>query len=141
LDSTDVDWHQHPNGGGWIHKTATVSELAYLGPNDTVFGYAYTGVDRPVLKIRSRESNNMTKTPSQNPVGSFLRGRRFVGDITASPKTPPQNASERQTIIDTAMQYSNEWQVRPGDDVCQNAIALVYGMLLVASDVSQRMVN
>ena len=35
-----VPAHQHPNGGGWVADTATVSESAYVGPNAKVSGYA-----------------------------------------------------------------------------------------------------
>ena len=31
-----VPAHKHPNGGGWVADTATVSESAYVGPNARV---------------------------------------------------------------------------------------------------------
>ena len=34
------DWHQHPNGGGWVYKTAYVEESAYLHPTSIVSGDA-----------------------------------------------------------------------------------------------------
>ena len=46
--STAADWHQHPNGRGWVYKTAKVEESAYLHPmlvvfgNARVLGYAWT---------------------------------------------------------------------------------------------------
>jgi len=42
-----VPAHQHPNGGGWVADTATVSDEAYVGPTARVFGgYIYGGVIR-----------------------------------------------------------------------------------------------
>ena len=38
--STAADWHQHPNGRGWVYKTAKVEESAYLHPTSVVFGDA-----------------------------------------------------------------------------------------------------
>ena len=35
-----VPAHQHPNGGGWVADTATVSETAYVGPGAKVTDYA-----------------------------------------------------------------------------------------------------
>lgn len=31
-----TDWHQHSNGGGWVHKSATVDASAYIGENAIV---------------------------------------------------------------------------------------------------------
>ena len=38
--STPEDWHQHKNGGGWVYKTASVDESAYVGPKAWVYGDA-----------------------------------------------------------------------------------------------------
>ena len=35
-----VPAHQHPNGGGWVANTATVSEEAFVGADASVFGRA-----------------------------------------------------------------------------------------------------
>ena len=35
-----VPARKHPNGGGWVADTATVSETAYVGPEAMVFGNA-----------------------------------------------------------------------------------------------------
>jgi len=35
-----VPAHQHPNGGGWVADTASVSETAYIGPAARVSGNA-----------------------------------------------------------------------------------------------------
>ena len=35
-----VPAHKHPNGGGWVADTATVSETAYVGPDARVYGNA-----------------------------------------------------------------------------------------------------
>ena len=32
----ESEWHQHTNGGGWVHKSATVSDSAYIGDNAVV---------------------------------------------------------------------------------------------------------
>jgi hypothetical protein len=29
---------RHPNGGGWVAKTATVADTAYVGPDDRCVG-------------------------------------------------------------------------------------------------------
>jgi len=34
------DWAKHPNGGGWVQKTAFVSRTAYIGPYAVVSGNA-----------------------------------------------------------------------------------------------------
>lgn len=34
------DWEKHPNGGGWVQKTAFVSPTAYVGPYAIVSGNA-----------------------------------------------------------------------------------------------------
>jgi NDP-sugar pyrophosphorylase family protein len=34
------DWDQHPNGGGWVQKTAFVAATAYIGPYAVVSGNA-----------------------------------------------------------------------------------------------------
>ena len=38
--SVASDWHQHPNGGGWVYKTAKVEESAYLHSTSVVSGNA-----------------------------------------------------------------------------------------------------
>ena len=38
-----VPAHRHPNGGGWVADTATVSDLVYVHRTGTVFGYATVG--------------------------------------------------------------------------------------------------
>ena len=38
--SVAEDWKQCSNGGGWIYKTAQVTENAYVGANALVFGNA-----------------------------------------------------------------------------------------------------
>ena len=30
------EWHQHPNGGGWVQNTASVEEAAFIGPRAIV---------------------------------------------------------------------------------------------------------
>ena len=35
------DWSQHPNGGGWIHKSAQVASTAFVGPDAIVWGKVY----------------------------------------------------------------------------------------------------
>jgi carbonic anhydrase/acetyltransferase-like protein (isoleucine patch superfamily) len=39
-DSSSEDWHQHPNGKGWVYKTAHVDEAVYLHPTSIVYGNA-----------------------------------------------------------------------------------------------------
>ena len=39
-NSIESDWHQHPNGKGWVYKTAKVFDTAYIGPNAIVYGNA-----------------------------------------------------------------------------------------------------
>ena len=39
--SVPAEWRQHKNGGGWIYKTATVGESAYLHPTSIVYGNAW----------------------------------------------------------------------------------------------------
>ena len=34
------DWAKHPNGGGWVQKTAFVSQTAHVGPHAIVSGNA-----------------------------------------------------------------------------------------------------
>ena len=34
------DWHQHKNGGGWVHKSATVDSTAFIGPAAIAWGQA-----------------------------------------------------------------------------------------------------
>lgn len=36
----EVPAHKHPNGGGWVADSASVSAEAYVGPNAHVFGNA-----------------------------------------------------------------------------------------------------
>jgi NDP-sugar pyrophosphorylase family protein len=38
--TTPVDWHQHPNGGGWVQKSCVVAEGVFVGP-DVIIGGAY----------------------------------------------------------------------------------------------------
>lgn len=40
FETTDVEGHRHPNGGGFVAKTAKVSPTAYVGPNAKVLGNA-----------------------------------------------------------------------------------------------------
>ena len=35
--------HQHPNGGGWVADTASVSDAAYIGPEAEVIGGTIEG--------------------------------------------------------------------------------------------------
>ena len=37
-DTKKKDWHQHPNGEGWVYKTAIVEDSAYIGEDAQVFG-------------------------------------------------------------------------------------------------------
>lgn len=37
---TQSEWHQHKNGGGWVHESAKVDESAYVGPKAAVYGDA-----------------------------------------------------------------------------------------------------
>jgi len=39
------DGHLHPNGGGWVQNTASVSSTVYLGPHTLVLGYAQISGD------------------------------------------------------------------------------------------------
>ena len=39
-DSSDIDAHQHKNGGGWVADTAHVDETVFVGPDAQVFGNA-----------------------------------------------------------------------------------------------------
>jgi carbonic anhydrase/acetyltransferase-like protein (isoleucine patch superfamily) len=34
------EWDTHPNGGGWVQRTANVASTAYVGPNTIVSGDA-----------------------------------------------------------------------------------------------------
>jgi len=34
------DWANHPNGGGWVQKTAFAAETAYIGPRAIISGNA-----------------------------------------------------------------------------------------------------
>ena len=34
------NWHNHPNGKGWVQNTATVAETAFVGPDASVYEYA-----------------------------------------------------------------------------------------------------
>jgi len=43
--SGPVPAHQHPNGGGWVADTATVSETAYVGPDAKVYDNAVVSGD------------------------------------------------------------------------------------------------
>ncbi|MEZ8221105.1 Concanavalin A-like lectin/glucanases superfamily protein [Candidatus Fervidibacteria bacterium JGI MDM2 JNZ-1-D12] len=40
FDSLDVEGYNHPNGGGFVAKTAKVAPTAYIGPNAKVLGNA-----------------------------------------------------------------------------------------------------
>jgi acyl-[acyl carrier protein]--UDP-N-acetylglucosamine O-acyltransferase len=42
-NSKPEDWHQHPNGAGWVHNTATVPESLYLHPSSIVGDGATVG--------------------------------------------------------------------------------------------------
>jgi hypothetical protein len=44
-----VPARQHPNGGGWVACTASVSDSAYVGPNARVGGKAWVGDDARVV--------------------------------------------------------------------------------------------
>ena len=37
----ESDWHQHKNGGGWIHKSAKVDASAFIGGSAIVWGQVY----------------------------------------------------------------------------------------------------
>ena len=39
-DATLETWHVHPNGGGWVQNTASVSASAFVGPDAIVSGNA-----------------------------------------------------------------------------------------------------
>jgi hypothetical protein len=60
---TAADWAQHPNGGGWVRKSATVAFTAFVGLDAMVFGsaqvsdYARIYGEARVLG-RSQVSNN-----------------------------------------------------------------------------------
>lgn len=47
--SKPADWRQHKNGGGWVYKTATVEDSAYLHPTSIVFGDAQVSGDAGVF--------------------------------------------------------------------------------------------
>ena len=36
-----TDWHQHANGGGWVHKSASVDESAYVSEAAIVWGEVF----------------------------------------------------------------------------------------------------
>ena len=36
----EAEWHQHPNGGGWVQNTATAHKTAYIGGGALVYGDA-----------------------------------------------------------------------------------------------------
>lgn len=38
--SAEADWHQHPNGMGWVYKTATAAPTSFIGPGAVVYGNA-----------------------------------------------------------------------------------------------------
>lgn len=48
-DSSHVDAHQHPNGGGWVADTAHVDNAAFVGPNAQVSGNARVCVGREFM--------------------------------------------------------------------------------------------
>ena len=37
------DWHQHKNGGGWVHKNAIVVAELFIGEQAIVFGGTFKG--------------------------------------------------------------------------------------------------
>lgn len=39
----DATWHQHPNGGGWVHTTALVQMSAFVGEEATIGARAKIG--------------------------------------------------------------------------------------------------
>lgn len=66
-----TEWHQHPNGGGWVHNTAEVPEGVYIAVSVTVGNDASIGnrasigddasIDWSLLYIQgSRHSMNMS---------------------------------------------------------------------------------
>ena len=36
----EADWQQHDNGGGWVHKSATVDATAFVGEQVIIWGNA-----------------------------------------------------------------------------------------------------
>ena len=39
-DAIESEWHQHPNGNGWVENTALVDKNAFIGESALVFGNA-----------------------------------------------------------------------------------------------------
>ena len=48
-DATLETWHTHPNGGGWVQNTASVSASAFVGPNAIVSGNAQVSGNAEVV--------------------------------------------------------------------------------------------
>ena len=48
-DATLETWHVHPNGGGWVQNTASVSASAFVGPDAIVSGNAQVSDHAEVL--------------------------------------------------------------------------------------------
>ena len=58
-----VPAHKHPNGGGWISDTATVSATAYVGNNARVCGDARVYGDALVYGNARVNSGSFLETP------------------------------------------------------------------------------
>ena len=62
LDLSDKkNWHQHKNGGGWVHNTAKVDDTAFIGEAAVIFsGNAQVSGDAweesPLFILGSRHS-------------------------------------------------------------------------------------
>ena len=41
-----VDWKQHENGGGWVHKNATITDKVFVGQNAIVWSGEISGTAR-----------------------------------------------------------------------------------------------
>ena len=39
----ESEWHQHPNGGGWVHNTASVCESVYISESAIVMARCKLG--------------------------------------------------------------------------------------------------
>ena len=38
-----VDWKQYENGGGWVHKSATITDKVFVGENAIVWSGEISG--------------------------------------------------------------------------------------------------
>jgi len=120
---TAADWHWHPNGGGWVHRTAFVADTAYVGPNAVVSGDAVVFGNARVLGYAMVLDRAVVFGNAEVYGHAVVSGSAWVGD----------NAE----VSGTAKVCDNAWvfgDAEVGDNAEVSGSARIFGFAVVNGD-------